>query len=579
MSVTVPAVAPAISAPIKIEQGDKVQPPAVESVTDTGAPGTSPSTGNTTENVNAELSVTQTPAAQIVSANPSVSPSTDTTASVVPNPVPTAATNPTSTSPPAATEAPTVSAVSAPVSNVVPTSVVTSGGVPTSAPTPSPEPIAASASAPVPTIPSASVLAAAPAVSTVPALPVVPTFSSAAAMTGVPDEHMVAAVSTVPSLPVVSTTPVSTMGAPIATESSMMGVVPSTAGSTLGVSAVPTVNATTSGLAGTLPTAVAQAVMNPLATQTAMMATQGSGSVPISQAAFSSVGLSASTPIHVGTSGAIKGVGGGGRASSGAAGAARAAAVAAAAAASAAAASRMEGVANADGIGSGITMGEEPLLEVAEASRLANDAFNRVKAEKIAEQSMHINRAEEAAQYEGLGSEIVGKAMKQRERERSNRAAAAASRARVITYQQELEARLNRMEAERNAYRREVSILQAKAEEKVGADVKNEATTETENEMATTNDGAGDDDAIKEQADGDVDMTANGEELNENETQSRNQLAQVQLWVKRMHSQDPQLFSQLGTGPSEMELLLKNDLVHDRPISTETEPSSKRRRL
>lgn len=575
MSATTPAVASTNSAPTKIEQNDNVQPPAVESVTDIAAPVTSPSTGNTTENVNAESNVVQTPAAHVVSANPIVSPSTDTTASVISDPVPIAATNPTPTPVSAATEAPTVSAVSGPVSSAVPTSVVTPAALPT--PASAPELTTASVSTPVPTIPSALVLAAAPAVSTVPALPVVPTFSSAAAMTGVPDDHMVAAVSTVPSLPVVSTAPVSTMGAPVATESNMMGIVPSTVGSTLGVSAVPAVNPTTSGLAGTLPTAVAQAAMNPLATQTAMMATQGSGSVPISQAAFSSMGLSASTPIHVGTSGTIKGVGGGGRASSGAAGAARAAAVAAAAAS--AAASRMEGVANAEGIASGIRMGEEPLLEVAEASRLANDAFNRVKAEKIAEQSMHINRAEEAAQYEGLGSEIVGKAMKQRERERSNRAAAAASRARVITYQQELEARLNRMEAERNAYRREVSILQAKAEEKVEADIKNEVTTETENEMVATNNGAGSDDAIKEQADGDVDMTANGEELNENEAQSRNQLAQVQLWVKRMHSQDPQLFSQLGTGPSEMELLLKNDLVHDRPISTETEPSSKRRRL
>ncbi|KAI0564476.1 Basic-leucine zipper [Gracilaria domingensis] len=101
---------------------------------------------------------------------------------------------------------------------------------------------------------------------------------------------------------------------------------------------------------------------------------------------------------------------------------------------------------------------ETPLVEVAEAMMAANEVFNRVKSEKIAEQALCSIRNDQA-QYEGLAKEIVGKAIKQKERERANRASAAASRAKVLRYQTELESRLNRMEAERNAYRKELSEL------------------------------------------------------------------------------------------------------------------------
>lgn len=168
-----------------------------------------------------------------------------------------------------------------------------------------------------------------------------------------------------------------------------------------------------------------------------------------------------------------------------------------------------------------------PLVEVSEASRLANDAFNRVKAEKIAEQAMSVNRAEEAAQYEGLGSEIVGKAIKQRERERSNRAAAAASRARVLTYQHELEARLNRVEAERNGFRREVTERGQVAKEGISG-------------MAW-------------------------------------RLAKVQGWVKRMETEDPEFMKSLGA-QGEMESLLREE-AEERTVFAEDERSAKRRRM
>lgn len=101
---------------------------------------------------------------------------------------------------------------------------------------------------------------------------------------------------------------------------------------------------------------------------------------------------------------------------------------------------------------------EIALVEVGEAMMAANEVFNRVKSEKIAEQALCSIRNDQA-QYEGLAKEIVGKAIKQKERERANRASAAASRAKVLRYQTELESRLNRMEAERNAYRKEVQEL------------------------------------------------------------------------------------------------------------------------
>eukprot|EP00177_Eucheuma_denticulatum_P005453 GFKZ01009910.1.p2 GENE.GFKZ01009910.1~~GFKZ01009910.1.p2 ORF type:complete len:242 (+),score=44.14 GFKZ01009910.1:80-727(+) len=106
---------------------------------------------------------------------------------------------------------------------------------------------------------------------------------------------------------------------------------------------------------------------------------------------------------------------------------------------------------------------EIPLVEVGEAMLAASEVFNRVKSEKIAEQALCSIRSDQA-QYEGLAKEIVGKAVKQKERERANRASAAASRAKVLRYQTELESRLNRIEAERNAYRKEVQELRSAAE-------------------------------------------------------------------------------------------------------------------
>lgn len=103
---------------------------------------------------------------------------------------------------------------------------------------------------------------------------------------------------------------------------------------------------------------------------------------------------------------------------------------------------------------------EEGLIEVREARREANEVFNRVKSEKIAEQALCSIRNDQQ-QYEGLAKEIVGKAIKQKERERANRASAAASRAKVMRYQTELESRLNRVEAERNAFRKELAELKA----------------------------------------------------------------------------------------------------------------------
>lgn len=104
------------------------------------------------------------------------------------------------------------------------------------------------------------------------------------------------------------------------------------------------------------------------------------------------------------------------------------------------------------------TSEETPLVEVGEAMLAACEVFNRVKSEKIAEQALCSIRNDQA-QYEGLAKEIVGKAVKQKERERANRASAAASRAKVLRYQTELESRLNRVEAERNAYRKELQDL------------------------------------------------------------------------------------------------------------------------
>lgn len=100
----------------------------------------------------------------------------------------------------------------------------------------------------------------------------------------------------------------------------------------------------------------------------------------------------------------------------------------------------------------------DELVEVQLAQKEANAVFNRVKSEKIAEQALSSIRNDHAA-YEGLAKEIVGKALKQRERERANRASAAASRAKVIRYQTELETRLNRVEAERNQLRAQMALV------------------------------------------------------------------------------------------------------------------------
>lgn len=104
------------------------------------------------------------------------------------------------------------------------------------------------------------------------------------------------------------------------------------------------------------------------------------------------------------------------------------------------------------------------LIEVREAMRESVEVFNRVKSEKIAEQALCSIRNDQA-QYQGLAKEIVGKAIKQKERERANRASAAASRAKVMRYQTELERRLNRVEAERNAYQRELQELKGSGDE------------------------------------------------------------------------------------------------------------------
>lgn len=115
---------------------------------------------------------------------------------------------------------------------------------------------------------------------------------------------------------------------------------------------------------------------------------------------------------------------------------------------------------------------EVGLVEVRDAMKEANEVFNRVKSEKIAEQALCSIRNDQQ-QYEGLAKEIVGKAIKQKERERANRASAAASRAKVMRYQTELESRLNRVESERNAYRKECAMLKMVSEEKVHTDKQN----------------------------------------------------------------------------------------------------------
>lgn len=99
------------------------------------------------------------------------------------------------------------------------------------------------------------------------------------------------------------------------------------------------------------------------------------------------------------------------------------------------------------------------LVEVKEAMRVAVDVFNRVKSEKMTSETSPLSA--DSVGYQGVPREIVDKAIKQKERERANRASAAASRNKVMRYQSELEARLNRVEAERNAYRRQCSVLKS----------------------------------------------------------------------------------------------------------------------
>lgn len=178
---------------------------------------------------------------------------------------------------------------------------------------------------------------------------------------------------------------------------------------------------------------------------------------------------------------------------------------------------------------------EIPLVEVAEAMIAANDVFNRVKSEKIAEQALCSIRNDQA-QYEGLAKEIVGKAIKQKERERANRASAAASRAKVLRYQTELESRLNRMEAERNAYRREVHELRNIGE--------------------------------------------NARKMQPDEVR---QLSKLQDWIRKMESANPQ-FVRSVIAQGEMDKLLGEDGILDEKmefeaVKEEEEHDSKRRRL
>lgn len=178
---------------------------------------------------------------------------------------------------------------------------------------------------------------------------------------------------------------------------------------------------------------------------------------------------------------------------------------------------------------------EVQLVEVAEAMIAANDVFNRVKSEKIAEQALCSIRNDQQ-QYEGLAKEIVGKAIKQKERERANRASAAASRAKVMRYQTELESRLNRMEAERNAYRREL------------------------NELRNSTDGT--------------------RKLQPDEVK---QLAKLQDWIRKMEAANPQ-FVRSVIAQGEMDKLLGEDMhVEDKLDMVvdikEEENAAKRRRL
>lgn len=181
---------------------------------------------------------------------------------------------------------------------------------------------------------------------------------------------------------------------------------------------------------------------------------------------------------------------------------------------------------------------EIQLLEVAEAMAAANEVFNRVKSEKIAEQALCSIRNDQA-QYEGLAKEIVGKALKQKERERANRASAAASRAKVLRYQTELESRLNRMEAERNAYRKEVADfrLAAEPEQKASPD-------------------------------------------------EARQLSKLKLWIRKMEAANPSFVRSI-IAQGEIDKLIGDDrppVIHPHPTvefeeAKEAENSAKKRRL
>jgi hypothetical protein len=102
-------------------------------------------------------------------------------------------------------------------------------------------------------------------------------------------------------------------------------------------------------------------------------------------------------------------------------------------------------------------MDELELVEVKEATAVAVEVFNRVKSEKMTLEMPPVST--DGIAYAGVAKEIVDKALKQKERERANRASAAASRNKVMRYQTELESRLNRVEAERNAYRKQCDEL------------------------------------------------------------------------------------------------------------------------
>lgn len=105
--------------------------------------------------------------------------------------------------------------------------------------------------------------------------------------------------------------------------------------------------------------------------------------------------------------------------------------------------------------GAGVPPMAQELVEVKQAMVSAQEVFARIKTEKM-ESEPPLDVSTDPS-LQGVPKEIYDKAQKQKGRERANRASAAASRNKVMRYQTELESRLNRVEAERNALRGENS--------------------------------------------------------------------------------------------------------------------------